>query len=106
MSLEKQFRVETLLQGEQAELYESVLAEFERASGMSLSEVNRALLQTGMLMHLTMMTSMGIVPEASRREQLDALVQRVGRDNLLWDIIELARRHWGDGSAGAVDFEA
>lgn len=104
--MKKQFRVETLLDGEQAELYEAVLAEFERASGMSLSQVNRAILQTGMLMHLTMMTSMGVVPESERCEQLDALVQRVGRDNLLWDIIELARRHWRDGSAGAIDFEA
>ncbi len=104
--MEKQFRVETLLEGDQAELYESVLAEFERASGMSLSEVNRAILQTGMLFHLTMMTSMGVVPSADRREQLDALVEKVGGDNLLWEIVELARRHWRGGSTGAIDFKA
>jgi|APSaa5957512622_1039677.scaffolds.fasta_scaffold286874_1 hypothetical protein len=104
--MEKQFQVETVLQGDQAELYESVLAEFERAGGLSLSQVNRAILQTGMLLHLTMMTSMGVVAEASRREQLDALVEKAGRDNLLWDVIELARRHWRSGGTGAVDFKA
>lgn len=104
--MKKQFSVETFLEGPQAELYEAVLAEFERASSMSLSEVNAAILQTGMLIHLTMMSSTGVVAEAARREELEALVERVGRDNLLWDIIELARRHWGDGSTGAVDFEA
>ena len=101
--MEKQFQVETFLEGDRAELYEALLGEFERASGMSLSEVNRAVLQTGMQFHLTMMTSMGIVQDDERRKELDALVERVGHDNLLWDIIELARRHWRGGSTGAID---
>ena len=104
--MEKQFRVETLLEGDLAELYEAVLAEFDRASGMSLSEVNRALLQTGMLFHLTMMTSMGVVEDEARREALDGLAQRIGKDNLLWKIVELARKHWGGGGTGAVDLQA
>jgi hypothetical protein len=104
--MEKQFRVETLLEGDLAELYEAVLSEFERAGSMSLSEVNRSLLQTGMLFHLTMMTSMGVVSDEARREHLDGLAERVGRDNLLWEIVELARRRWSGGGTGSVDFNA
>ena len=104
--MDKQFRVETLLDGDLAELYEAVLAEFEGASGMSLSDVNRALLQTGMLFHLTMMTSMGVVKDEARRESLDGLAQRIGKNNLLWEIVELARKHWGGGGTGAVDLQA
>jgi hypothetical protein len=104
--MDKQFQVETFLDGDLAELYENVLAEFDTASGMSLSEVNRALLQTGMLFHLTMMTSMGVVSDEARCQFLDGLAERVGKDNLLWEIVELARQHWKGGATGAVDFEA
>ena len=103
--MEKQFRVETQLEGDLAELYGAVLSEFERASGMSLSEVNRSLLQTGMLFHLTMMTSMGVVSDEARREDLDGLAEKVGGDNLLWEIVELARRHWREGGTGSIDLK-
>jgi hypothetical protein len=49
---------------------------------------------------------MGVVPSEDRRDQLDALAERVGGDNLLWEIIELARRHWRGGGTGAIDFKA
>lgn len=104
--MDKQFRVETMLQGDQAQLYEAVLAEFETAGGMSLSEVNRALLQTGLLLHLTMMTHLGVVRDDERKAQLDALAERVGGDHLMWEIVRLARRHWSGDDTGAIDFEA
>ena len=104
--MEKQYRVETHIGGDLAELYEAVLSEFEQASGMSLSELNRSLLQTGMLFHLTMMTSMGVVSDEARRAHLDGLAEKVGGDNLLWEIVELARRHWRDGASGAIDLKA
>lgn len=103
--IEKRFRVETALEGDLAALYEEVLVEFEAAGGMTLSEVNRALLQTGMLFHLTMMTSMGVVGDEERRQHLDELAQRVGGQNLLWEIVELARRRWRNGP-GEIDLEA
>ena len=104
--MEKQFRVETFLEGDLAELYGAVLAELEQASGMSLSQVNEALLQTGMLFHLTMMTSMGIVRDAEQCQQLDGLAERIGKENLLWEIVEMARRHWREGGTGAIDLKA
>lgn len=104
--MDKQFRVETLLEGDQAELYEAVMEQFERASALSLSEMNRALLQTGMLLHLTMMTAMGVVADAEQREQLDALAARVGSENLMWEVVELARERWCQGGSGAIDLKA
>lgn len=103
--MEKQFRVETLLDGALAELYEAVMAQFEGSGSLSLSEMNRALMQTGLLLHLTMLTSMGVATgtEATR---LDALAERVGRDNLMWEIVELARQRWRSGTTGPIDLQA
>ena len=103
--MDKQFSVETFLEGDLAELYEAVLQQFERAGNLSLSEMNRALLQTGLLLHMTMMTSLGIVRDEAEVERLDALAERIGSDNLLWGVVELARRQWRAGG-GAFDVEA
>ena len=105
--MEKQFKVETLLDGNLAELYETVMEQFEAASSLSLSEMNRALLQTGLLMHLTMMTSMGVVTDEERSRVMDELAERVGKDNLMWEVVELAKRHWRDGGgSGTIDLKA
>jgi predicted SpoU family rRNA methylase len=104
--MEKQFKVETMLAGEVADLYEAVLGQFEVSSSLSLSEMNRALLQTGLMLHLTMMTSMGVVADAESKARLDALVETVGQDNLMWEVVQLARRHWQEGGSGSIDMEA
>ena len=101
--MEKQFKVETFLGGDLAELYETVMEQFEASGSASLSEMNRALLQTGLLMHLTMMTSMGVVSDEDRRQRMEELAEKVGRENLMWEIVELARRHWNKGGAGSID---
>ena len=101
--MEKQFKVETLLAGDLAELYEAVMEQFEASGSPSLSEMNRALLQTGLLMHLTMLTSMGVVSDEERRSRMEELAERVGRENLMWEVVVLARRHWGKGGAGSID---
>ena len=103
--MERQFKVETLLAGELADLYEAVMDQFQ-SSGTSLSEMNRALLQTGLLMHLTMMTSMGAVSDEERRASMEALAERVGGENLMWEVVELARRHWSEGGAGSIDLQS
>ena len=104
--MEKQFKVETLLGGDLAELYEAVMDQFEASGSLSLSQMNRALLQTGLLMHLTMLTSMGAVSDEQRRLRMEELAARVGKDNLMWEVVELARRHWTEGEAGSIDLQA
>ena len=101
--MEKQFKVETLLAGDLADLYEAVMEQFEASGSPGLSEMNRALLQTGLLMHLTMLTSMGVVGDEGRRARMEELAERVGRDNLMWEVVVLARRHWSTGEAGSID---
>lgn len=103
--MEKQFKVETLLVGDLADLYEAVMEQFESSGTPSLSEMNRALLQTGLLMHLTMMTSMGVVSDEERRAGMEELAERVGRENLMWEVVELARRHWAEGGSGSIDLQ-
>lgn len=104
--MEKQFRVEIFLDGDLGLLYEAVMLQFEKASSLSLSEMNRALLQTGLLLHLTMLSSMGVSP-APDVERLEALAERVGKNNLMWEVVELARRHWREGGiSGAIDLHA
>ena len=51
--MEQLVKIEATLTGDPAELYASLLAVFEEKSGTSLSEMNRALLQTGVIHHLT-----------------------------------------------------
>ena len=103
--MEKQFKVETLLAGDLADLYEAVMEQFEASGSPSLSEMNRALLQTGLLMHLTMLTSMGAVTDEGRRAGMEELAERVGRENLMWEVVVLARRHWSKGGAGSIDLQ-
>jgi len=104
--MDKQFRVETFIEADLAELYAAVLEQFEASGSLSLSEMNRALLQTGLLMHLTMMTSLGIVRDEDEVARLDALVERVGGDHLMWSLVEVARKHWRSGTSGSFDVEA
>lgn len=104
--MEKQFKVETFLGGDLAELYEAVMEQFEASGFSSLSEMNQALLRTGLLLHLTMLTSMGAIADERRRLRLEELAEKVGRENLMWEVVELARRHWKEGGAGSIDLQA
>lgn len=103
--MEKRFRVDSLLDGELAELYAGVLAQFERSGSLSLSEMNRALMQTGLLLHATLLTATGIAP-GPEAQRLDELAERVGGDHLMWEVVELARRQWRTGGTGAIDVQA
>ncbi|MBT3344322.1 MAG: hypothetical protein HOH74_08320 [Gemmatimonadetes bacterium] len=102
--MEKRYRVEADLEGELAELYSGILEAFEAAGTTSLGEMNRTLLQTGLLMHLSMMSSFGLLPPAES-ERLKQLAEGIAGDHLMWEIAELARQHWG-GEGGAIDLKA
>jgi len=99
--MEKVFRIDTVLTGDLAELYAVVMAEFQARSDIPLAEVNRALLQTGMLHHLAMMAGLGLVsPEHAAA--IDSLVDKVGRTSIMGDVVQLARQYWRNCAAGGV----
>lgn len=105
--MEQAFEIQTVLTGQLAELYAAVLEEFENKSDISLEEMNRTLLQTGILHHLTMMQGLGLL-DAEKGKMAAALMEEIGKDSLMWEVVELARKHWGDsaGGTGTVDLQA
>ena len=106
--MDKIFRVETTLAHDLAELYAALVEEFESKSTIPLGEMNRAVLQTGMVHHLTMMVGLGLV-DAQRAARINALVDRVARDTILWDALQLLRQYWRDcagGKGGTIDLKA
>ena len=102
--MEKRFRVEADLEGELAELYAGILQAFEKGGSTSLREMNRTLLQTGMLLHLSMMSSFGLL-EDEEAERLKAVAENVAGAHLMWEIAQLAAEHWS-GDGGSIDLKA
>ena len=101
------FTVETTLAGRPAELYALVLEEFESRSEIPLSEVNRTLLQTGVIQHLLMMRGLGLMDD-EKSESLDSLIEEVAGDTIMWELIQVAKRFWeqAQGGGGSVNLEA
>lgn len=103
--MEKIYKFEVTLKGELAELYQKLLEEFAQKSQIPLSEVNRTLVQTGVIHHLTMMQGMGLIAREERASQ-QALIDGLARDTLQWDLVQLARNYWKSRGGGLVDLKA
>ena len=105
--MERMFTVETSLAGGLAELYAQVLEEFEKGSEIPLSEVNRTLLQTGVIQHLLMMRGLGLM-DGEKSATLDSLIEEVAGDTIMWDLIKVAERFWeqAQGGGGSVNLQA
>ena len=106
--MEKVFKLETTLAQDLAELYAILAEEFENKSGIAPADMNRTLLQTGMIHHLTMMTGLGLI-DGDRAEAVEALIDKVAKDTIMWELLQLVRNYWKDsagGKAGIVDFKA
>ena len=106
--MDKVFKLETTLAKDLAELYSIISAEFEQKSGIAPADMNRTLLQTGLIHHLTMMTGLGLI-DADKAEAVEALIDKVAKDTIMWDLLQMARSFWKDsagGKAGIVDFKA
>lgn len=106
--MEKVFHVETTLANDLAELYSAVMAEFDSKSSIPLDDMNRTLLQTGMVQHLTMMAGLGLMGP-QKAEQVNALIDRVTRDTIMWDMLQMVRQYWrdcNDGKGHDMDFGA
>ena len=106
--MEKVFKVETTLSHDLAELYDALVKEFEEKSSIPLADLNRTLLQTGLIHHLTMMSGLGLI-EKEKSEKLEALIDKVAKDTILGELLQMVRSYWrdcADGNTGTIDFKA
>ena len=97
--MEKVYKVETTLSHSLAELYASLEEEFANKSSIPLSDMNRTLLQTGLIHHLTMMSGLGLI-EPEKAARLHGLIDQVAKDTILWDILQMVRTYWRDCGSG------
>ena len=106
--MEKVFKIETTLAKDLAELYAGLVEEFEAKSGIPLADMNRALLQTGMIHHLTMMQGLGLI-EKEKAAGLETIINRLAKDTIMWELLQMVRNYWkdsGEGKTGFIDFKA
>ena len=107
--MDKVFKVETTLSHSLAELYASLEEEFATKSSIPLSDMNRTLLQTGLIHHLTMMAGLGLL-DSEKAAAVDELINQVAKDTILWEVLQMVRTYWRDcgasGQGGAVDLKA
>ena len=101
------FEIEATLSDELAQLYEGLMEEFETKSAVGLEEMNRTLLQTGLVYHLTMMGGLGLIEE-KKRERMFQLIDAVASETVMWDLVKHARAYWqkSQGATGTLEFEA
>lgn len=104
-AMDKVFKLETTLSGELAELYQALLEEFEGKSAIPLAELNRTLLQTGMLHHLTMMQGVGLI-QREKAERLQGIIDSIARETIMWDLVQLARKYWRNRGGGIINLKA
>ena len=109
--MQKVYNVETSISHDLAELYSILTDEFEANSSIPLSDLNRTLLQTGMIHHLTMMQGLGLIRGDKEKEaRIEALTENVASDTLLWDVLMMIRSYWRDrgveGQGGSIDLKA
>ena len=97
--MEKVYKVETTLSHSLAELYAGLEEEFANKSSIPLSDMNRTLLQTGLIHHLTMMNGLGLI-EPEKAARLHALIDQVAKDTILWDVLQMVRTYWRDCGSG------
>ena len=103
--MDKIYKVEVTLTGELAELYQKLLEEFSVKSQVPLSEVNRTLMQTGIIHHLTMMQGVGLIGKEEALGQ-QVLIDALARDTLMWDLVQLARKYWKSKGGGLINLKA
>ena len=105
--MELVFEIEASLSKELAQLYEGLAEEFETKSAIGFAEMNRTLLQTGLVHHLTMMGGLGLIEE-EKRERMFRLIDAVSSETMMWDLVKHARAYWqnSQGSTGALDLNA
>ena len=108
--MDKVYKVDTIISHKLAELYNTLVQEFERKSSIPLSDVNRTVMQTGMVHQLEMMMGLGLIRDEEIRNKLENLIDEIARDTIHWEVVQMARAHWRrsgtDGQGGAFDLKA
>ncbi len=95
--MDKVFHVETTIAHDLAELYSVVVEEFDAKTSIPLDDMNRTLLQIGMVQQLTMMAGLGLI-EPQKADQVNKLIDRVTRDTIMWEVLQMVRQYWRDSS--------
>jgi hypothetical protein len=109
--MQKAFKVETSLSLDLAELYSMLVDEFEANSSIPLSDLNRTLLQTGIVHHLIMMQELGLLKnDQDKAARIDELIHSVASDTILWEVLKMVRSYWrdcgADSGGGTIDLKA
>ena len=92
-------KIEVTVGGDSARLYELFS---EAAESVTPGQLNRAILETGLVHHALMLTAIGMIPEENRQEVYD-IGDQVGKRTIMRDLFEQAREHWQSWSdAGSI----
>ena len=89
-------KIEVTVGGDSARLYELFS---EAADSVTPGQLNRAVLETGLVHHALMLAAIGMIPEENREEVYD-IVEQVGKRTIMRDLFEQAREHWETWSDG------
>jgi hypothetical protein len=105
--MEKVLKIEMTLKQDLADLYSQLMDEFEAKSSIPLSEMNRTILQTGLIQHLLMMQGVGLIDE-QKRGKINALIDQLSKETVMWEVIQLTRQYWrrSGGQSGTLDIKA
>ena len=104
--MDKVLDIEMTLKQDLAELYSQLMDEFESKSSIPLSEMNRTILQTGLIQHLLMMQGMGLI-DPEKMKKVDALIDKLAKETVMWEIVQLTRQFWdrSSGQSGTFDIK-
>jgi len=90
-------KIEVTLTGDAAQLYEVMLD----AAGKTTKpgQINRSILETGLVHHLLMLSALGVIPTEQRGE-VYRTVERISEHTIMKELFAHAREYW-DNMAGA-----
>jgi hypothetical protein len=98
--MEHVVRIEVTAEGDAARLYEIFS---ESADSVTPAQLNRAILETGLVHHALMLSAIGMIPE-ERQEEVRELIDRIGEKTIMQDLFAKARDYWRNWSdAGGIE---
>ena len=87
-------KIEVTLTGEAARLYEIIANTVE---SVSPAELNRAILETGLVHHTLMLAALEVLEHLQRVEAGD-LIDAIGKRTIMKELYDHAREYWEDQS--------
>ena len=83
-------RIETTITGPAARLYELL---GEATSTLRPGEVNKALLETGLVHHVLMLRSLGLI-DGTKLEEVDQAIGDIAETTIMSELFDMARAYW------------